>query len=133
MANDFRGRGNLGSAPTLKQVEVDGELRSVAQLRVYFDRSVPDGDGGFVDRGGFWLDVSVWGAKGEAAARILRKGARVSVSGTLVNQEWTDKESGETRSRLELRADNVDLDLLRVDNVQWQIRNQDDGKETEQD
>lgn len=132
MANEFRGRGNLGAVPVLKQVEVDGEPRSVAQLRVYFDRSVPDGDGGFIDRGGFWLDVSLWGSKGEAAVRVLRKGARVSVSGTLVNQEWTDKESGETRSRFELRADNVDLDLVRVDNVEWRNREQGDGKETEQ-
>ena len=53
MANHFEGRGNLAAAPELKQVEVDGEQRTVAELRIYFDRSVPDGDGGFEDRGGF--------------------------------------------------------------------------------
>ena len=34
---------------------------TVAELRVYFDRSVPDGDGGFEDRGGFWLTANLWG------------------------------------------------------------------------
>lgn len=131
MANEFRGRGNLGATPAIKQVEVDGEKRSVAEMRVYFDRSVPDGDGGFVDRGGFWLDVNLWGPKGEAAAKILVKGARVAVTGTLVNHEWTDKESGEPRARLEVKADNVDLDLYRVESIH--LRRKESADETEAD
>ena len=131
MANEFRGRGNLGTVPTLKHVEVEGEQRTVAQLRVYFDRSVPDGDGGFVDRGGFWMDVSQWGPKAEIAAKVLTKGARVAVTGTLVNHEWTDKDSGEPRSRLEVQADHVDLDLLRVEAVRF--RRKESADETDAD
>lgn len=127
MANEFRGRGNLGAAPALKQVEVDGEKRSVAEMRVYFDRSVPDGDGGFVDRGGFWLDVNLWGPKGEAAAKVLVKGARVAVSGSLVQRTWEDKESGEPRSRIELIADQVALDLSRVERVEFRAKAEEGG------
>ncbi|GAB4360975.1 MAG: single-stranded DNA-binding protein [Gammaproteobacteria bacterium] len=118
MANEFRGRGNLGAAPALRQVEVGGESRSVASLRIYFDRQVPDGDGGFEDRGGFWLDVNLWGPKAVAAAKILPKGARVAAAGTLVHHTWTDKESGEERGRLELQADSVDLDLGRLESIE---------------
>ena len=125
MANRFHGRGNLGSVPEVKHVEVDGQRRPVANMRVYFDRQVPDGEGDFQDRGGFWLTVSLWDRKAEAAAKVLTKGARVAVSGTLVEHTWTDKESGEQRSRLELHADHVDLDLGRVERIE--LRNREDG------
>jgi len=117
MANRFEGRGNLAAAPELKQVEVDGEQRAVAELRIYFDRSVPDGDGCFEDRGGFWLTANLWGERAEQVASLLPKGARVHVTGTLVRDTWTDKDSGEERSAFELVADHVSLDLGRVENV----------------
>ncbi len=122
MSNRFLGRGNLADAPTLKHVDVEGGKRTVASMRIYFDRSVPDGDGGFEDKGGFWMDVSLWGNRAEAAARILAKGARVAVSGSIVLRTWEDKESGEERSRFELIADSVDLDLGRVDTVTYRQR-----------
>ena len=43
MSNEFRGDGNLGGQPTLKKVMVDGEPRSVAELRIFFDRFKSDG------------------------------------------------------------------------------------------
>lgn len=84
MSNHFAGRGNLGADPELKHVEIDGKPRAVAALRIYFERPVPDGDGGFTDKGGFWLPVNLWGPKAETIAKLLRKGARVRVEGTLV-------------------------------------------------
>ncbi|MEW8375841.1 MAG: single-stranded DNA-binding protein [Candidatus Thiodiazotropha sp.] len=132
MGNEFRGRGNLGAPPALKPVEVDGEKRWVAEMRVYFDRNVPDGDDGFIDKGGFWLTVNLWGAKGETAANLLTKGVLVVVSGTLVNHEWIDKESGEPRSRLEVHADYVDLDLFRVEGIQLHRKESGDEAEAEQ-
>ena len=122
MSNKFTGRGNLAAAPTVRHVEVDGEKRAVASMRIYFDRPVPNGEGEFEDKGGFWLDVSLWGPRAETAARLLDKGARVAVSGSLVQRTWEDKESGEPRSRIELIADQVDLDLSRVDSVSWRGR-----------
>ncbi|HGY89646.1 MAG TPA: single-stranded DNA-binding protein [Planctomycetes bacterium] len=122
MSNKFLGRGNLAAAPTLKHVEVDGEKRAVASMRIFFDRSVPDGNGGFEDKGGFWLDVSLWGPRAETAARLLDKGARVAVSGSLVQRTWEDKDSGDPRSRIELIADQVDVDLVRVDTLTYRAR-----------
>ena len=117
MANRFEGRGNLAAAPALKRVQVDGEERLVTELRIYFDRQVPDGDGGFTDRGGFWLTANLWGKRAEPVAKLLPKGARVQVVGTLVQDEWNDRESGEARRALELGVEQVSLDLGRVDSL----------------
>ena len=68
MSNSFTARGNLAAAPELKTVTVNGENRQVAEMRMYCDRPIPDGDGGFKDKGGFWLNVSRWGAAAEHSA-----------------------------------------------------------------
>ena len=56
----------------------------------------------------------------------------MAVAGTLVNHEWTDKESGEPRARLEVHADYVDLDLFRVEGIQMRRKESGDEAETEQ-
>ncbi|MBK5944822.1 single-stranded DNA-binding protein [Halorhodospira halophila] len=113
MANFFRGRGNLGGAPILRHTQDT----PVANLRVYFDRPIPDGEGGFNERGGFWANVSLWGSRAETAARLLPKGARVAVEGELFESRWVDKETGDERRQLEIRARYVDVDLSRVDSL----------------
>ena len=121
MANRFEGRGNLAAAPELKRVQVDGEERLVAELRIYFDRQVPDGDGGFIDRGGFWLSANLWGQRAEQVAALLPKGARIHVTGTLVQDAWTDKDTGEPRKAVALVADYVSLDLGRLEGVSMRL------------
>jgi single-strand DNA-binding protein len=117
MTTRFSGRGNLAEAPTFKTVDVSGEHREVAQMRIYFDRPVPADDDAFQDKGGFWLDVNCWGWRAQHVARILSKGARVHVEGTLVQENWTDREAGEDRSKLRLNADYIALDLSRIETV----------------
>jgi single-strand DNA-binding protein len=119
MGSRFEGRGNLGNDPVLKFVDVaGGEKRAVCEMRVYFDRQVKDGDN-WKEQGGFWLNVSYWGKRGEQAGKLLAKGCRVSVVGVLVQESWADKETGEEKSRLVLDAESVDLDLLRVESVRF--------------
>lgn len=117
MANAFRGRGNLGATPELKQVVVDGEPRSVLDLRIYFDRPVPNGDDDFEDKGGFWLNVALWGARGERLQPLLKKGMRVHVEGTLVSQSWTDPDSDESRTAIVLTADYLAIDASRIKEI----------------
>ncbi len=124
MANRFEGRGNLGTDPILKQVNIDGEKRPLAEMRIYFDRSIPDGDGGFDDKGGFWLTINLWGERAAHLAELLPKGARVHVFGTLVRDTWKDRESGKERERMELVADHVSLDLGRVEEFKLQQKDE---------
>jgi len=115
----FIGKGNLGGKPALKYVDTKAseEARPVAEMRVYFDHRRPDGDGGYRDEGGFWADVTIWGTKAETAARVLPKGARVCVFGTLYKQRWTDKQTGQPREEDAILADDITLDLLRVEEI----------------
>ena len=115
MANRFEGRGNLGSDPVLKYVEVSGEKRAVCEFRVYFDRQVRDGDE-WREHGGVWLNVT---QSGKLAGKLLVKGCRVLVMGSLVQETWADKDTGEEKSRLVLDADSVDMDLVRVESVKF--------------
>ncbi len=118
MRNEFRGNGNLADAPTLKSLNVDGEARSIAEMRVFFDRTRDDGHGGLADKGGFWLDVTVWNETlAERCARLLVKGARIHVAGELEHQSWTSKESGAEKSALQLHASEVYFGLARIESV----------------
>ena len=122
MSNQFSGVGNIGQVPVLRTVQVNGEDRSVADLRVYFDRSVPQGDGSFEDEGGFWLSVSLWGARAESAVKVLRKGARIQVDGQLREESWED-EDGTERSALRLTASRIGIDPLCIESVTYRQRN----------
>ncbi len=125
MSNSFTARGNLAAAPELKTVTVNGENRQVAEMRMYCDRPIPDGDGGFKDKGGFWLNVSRWGNAAAHAARVLDKGFRIKAEGTLVQNNW--EKDGEKFSRLELTADDITLDLSRVESVTQRSRQDHNG------
>lgn len=123
--NEFRGRGNLGSAPELRRIEDGHDGRCVLSLRIYFDRLVPTREGeagGFDDRGGFWLNASVWGRRAEALQPLLAKGMRVYVEGTLVQRTWQSRESGEDKSSLELEVDYLALDPSRVERIELRAR-----------
>lgn len=116
--NEFKGTGNLGANPVLKTVQVGGEDRKVAEMRVFFDRPRSDGAGGYKDEGGFWLSVSVWGDRlAENCAHLLRKGARVECIGELKQSSFTDSETGEERASMQLVADQVYLSLNRIESV----------------
>lgn len=118
MTNQFIGDGNLGDAPTLKRVQVKGDDRSVAEMRVFFDEYRSDGQGGYEQSGGFWLSISVWDKLADQVAEHLRKGCRVRVEGRLQWSTWTD-EHGEEAAGFSLIADSVTLKLARVESVSF--------------
>ncbi len=124
MINEFNGVGNLGVAPVLETVDVAGEQRKVANLRVFFDRPVLDAqDGQYKDKGGFWLSVDIWGFRAEEAMRVLKKGTRIFVKGSMREHVWQD-ENGEERSRLSLTADYFFIDSLCIDSIKYKEKSQ---------
>jgi len=54
-----------------------------------------------------FFNVIQWGPKGEATAKQLRKGGKVLVTGELRYSSWKDKQTGQTRSKIELVANEV--------------------------
>ena len=118
MANTFIGTGNLGSDPVLTS-PVGEDKRQVADLRIYFDKPVKNQDTGeYDDKGGFWLDVSAWDRLADDVMRVLKKGARVRVKGSLKHNVWTDDKSGEEKSKFVLYADDIFLTLAHIESAQ---------------
>lgn len=54
-----------------------------------------------------FVDIEAWGRQGETCARYLRKGSPALVEGRLRYDQWEDRESGQKRSRLLVRANRV--------------------------
>lgn len=54
-----------------------------------------------------FVDVTVFGARGEALSRILTKGTKVAIEGKLRWSSW--EKDGEKRSKLEVIADEVEI------------------------
>lgn len=130
MSTLFSGTGNLGNAPALSRVDVNGEKRLVADMRVFFDRRVKQEDGRYGDGGGFWVTVSIWGWRAEAAEKLLPKGARIFASGRLREETWED-DLGNPHSRLRLDADYLTVDLLCVDKLIVRSRLEEPHEESE--
>jgi single-strand DNA-binding protein len=95
--------GNLGADPETKSLP-DGT--TIVRLRVASShRAKVNGEWGDVTT---WVSVDVWGKRGETLARLLAKGSKVSVRGTLAVREY-DKKDGSRGFSVECRADDVEL------------------------
>ncbi len=84
--NKYIGTGRLTKDPELRQVS---EETKVCQLRLAVDGMGRGREVGYVN-------VAVFGAGGEAAAKVLAKGWLVAVDGRLEYGEW-ETEGGEKR------------------------------------
>lgn len=97
--------GNLTRDPELKATA--GGM-SVLKLGVAVnDRRKNSQTGEWEDVPNF-VDVTVFGARGEALSRFLSKGAKVAVEGKLRWSQW-ESPQGEKRSKLEVVADEVEF------------------------
>ncbi|GAX25992.1 single-strand DNA-binding protein [Fistulifera solaris] len=56
-----------------------------------------------------WFGLEIWGKTAEFASKYVDKGMRVSVIGSLQIDQWTDKESGEPRSRTKVVVRELDI------------------------
>ena len=54
-----------------------------------------------------WITVEAWEKLAEQINTHLRKGSRVRVVGHLVTSSWEDRESGQRRLKMIIRADRV--------------------------
>lgn len=60
------------------------------------------------DKGAIFWNCSLFGKRGEALAQYLTKGTPVTVSGSITEREWVDKE-GHTRKSMDVRVNDVAL------------------------
>lgn len=84
--------------------EVNG--RSVAKFRVAANNTHKTSDGKY---GTNFYSVSIWGQRGDNAAKFLKKGHRVAVSGDLVVRQYTGSD-GKDYTAIEIN--NADFCLV---------------------
>lgn len=54
-----------------------------------------------------FVDINVWGKQAESTSKYLQKGSPAFIEGRLQLDQWDDKETGKTRSRLRVVAERV--------------------------
>lgn len=61
------------------------------------------------DDGTDWFNLEIWGKQAQVAADYVHKGSLLGITGSLNEQSWTDKDTGEGRSKLIVRVSRLDL------------------------
>ncbi|PDV97984.1 single-stranded DNA-binding protein [Candidatus Chloroploca asiatica] len=106
-------KGTVNCVELLGWLGADPELRflangaAVCRLRVATKRFTNLDTEGRREFETDWTSVEAWGKLAELCNSYLHKGSRVRVNGALRTDAWTDKASGQTRSRTLVRAENV--------------------------
>lgn len=88
------------------QLGKDCESRFLPNGDAVTSFSVADSQGR--DKPTIWWNCSLFGKRGEALAQYLTKGQSVTVSGTISEREWTDKD-GNKRKSMDIRVGDVAL------------------------
>ncbi len=96
--------GNLTRDPELRRIGDNNT--AVCNLSLAMNRRFTTGSGEDREETCF-VDIEVWGRQAENCERYLNKGRLILVEGRLRQDRWEDKETGAARSRLRVRADNV--------------------------
>ena len=89
----------------------DPELRDVgstqvASMRLAMNESYTNKAGEKVEKAVF-VDVDAWDKTAGLCAQYLKRGSAALIEGRLQMDEWDDKETGQKRSRLKVRAERV--------------------------
>jgi single-strand DNA-binding protein len=95
--------GNLTRDPELRYT---GSGTAVCGLGLAVNRTYKTQSGELKEDPCF-IDVTAWGKQAESCNSYLKKGAPVFVEGTLRLESWTDKTSGQNRSKHTISAESV--------------------------
>ncbi|MDP6955001.1 MAG: single-stranded DNA-binding protein [Planctomycetota bacterium] len=90
----------------------DPELRytksetAICKLGLAVNRRFKDGATGEWKEEPTFVDVTIWGKRGEAYEKFHKKGDATFIEGSLRLDTWEDRESGQKRSKLYVVGDN---------------------------
>jgi single-strand DNA-binding protein len=113
MSNTVTVTGNLTSDPEIKYFD-SGTAKasfSIADNRTWTDNGEKKEQVSF-------YDVDAWRFLAEDVARVLTKGVRVTITGRLEQQSWTDKTTGDKRSKVVIIADSIGLGLMSIESFE---------------
>jgi single-strand DNA-binding protein len=102
--------GNLTADPELRFISSG---KALATFTVVSSKSTKLPDGTWENSDTTFWEVKCWGKTAENVAESLTKGTSVIVSGSAVQENWEDKNTGQKRSKISITAWNVGPDLKR--------------------
>jgi single-strand DNA-binding protein len=79
----------------------------VSKFSIAVSRNVKRGEK-WEDEANFF-DIVLWGKRTEVLDQYLTKGKQIGVDGELRQERWQDRNSGQSRSRVEIVASNIQL------------------------
>ena len=56
-----------------------------------------------------WFNLKIWGKQAQVAADYVRKGSLLGIIGSFKLDRWTDRSSGEERTKPVIRVDRLEL------------------------
>ena len=77
-----------------------------------------------------FVDAQVWGPSAENFGKLVRKGQEVFVEGALRQDHWEDKQTGQNRSKLYLKAERWQFTQYRRQEESTEAAPAEDTKET---
>jgi len=99
----------------------DAEVKYLASGDAICNFSVADSQGR--DKPTIWWNCGLYGKRAKSLSQYLTKGQAVTVTGTVSEREWTDKE-GNKRKSMDVRVNDVALQGGRRDAEPQQERRQ---------
>ncbi len=96
--------GNLGQDPELRMTSTGN---AVLSIRLATAESYKDRDGAWKERTE-WHTVIVWGKRAEGLSKLIQKGDRIAVEGSLRTSSYDDRD-GNKRYKTEVNAREVIL------------------------
>jgi single-strand DNA-binding protein len=90
----------------------DAEVKYLANGDALCNFSVADSMGR--DKGTIWWNCGLYGKRAESLSQYLLKGQAVTVTGSVSEREWTDKE-GNKRKSMDVRVNDIALQGGRKD------------------
>jgi single-strand DNA-binding protein len=93
--------GNLTRDPELKSI---GSGTQVCETSIAVNKKWKDKNSGEMREKVAFIDVTWWGRTAENVAQYFKKGNRILVEGELDQDTWTDKTTGQKRSKLKVQG-----------------------------
>lgn len=70
-----------------------------------------------------WFNLEIWGKTAEIAGNYVRKGSLIGVQGALKIETWSDRNTGDPRSKPVIKVDRLELLGSKRDNDPSQVSN----------
>jgi single-strand DNA-binding protein len=98
--------GNAGRDPEVRYLESGSVVANLSlAVKRPGEKPLPGKDRPEPD----WFNLEIWGKQAQVAADYVRKGSLLGITGSFELDHWTDRATGEQRSKPVVRVTRLDL------------------------